>query len=209
MNSSTSASRQGASATTLSHLSTATSPSSRSPTSADAKQQPSIPISPKINTLDKDLTFSQSKSTPGQRACAMLKSGQLIRFKAYSVAFTVALDSRSDGTRLAKGFEVSKLHVWSESSSAETTQERAIQLRMQQQSVAHRRDLIQSERVLRLQRANQNKRYKALIHQHRDRLETLKLQAKLEYAMTAASVRRHLIQRRRIDQLNARIEHAQ
>lgn len=209
MKSTTSASRQGPSTTTLSHLSAATTPSSRSPTSADAIQQPSTPISPKINTLDKDLSLSQSKSTPGHRACTMLKPGQLIRFKAYSVAFIVTLDSRADGPRLAKGFELSKLHVWSESSSAETTQERAVQLRMQQQSVAHRRDLIQSDRVLRLQRANQNKRYKALIHQHRDRLETLKLQAKLEYAMTAASVRRHLIQRRRIELLNSRIEHAQ
>ena len=132
-----------------------------------------------------------------------------MRFKAYSVAFVITLDSQSDGSRLAKGFEISKLHVWSESSPAETAQERAVQLRMQQQSVAHRRELIQSDRVLRLQRANQNKRYKTLIHQHRDRLETLKLEAKLEYALTAASVRRHLIQRRRIERLNARIEHAQ
>jgi hypothetical protein len=199
--------RQGLSTTTLSHLST--SPSSGSPTSAEAAQQPLIPISPKINTADKDLKASCSKSTPGHRASTQLKSGQLMRFKAYSVAFVITLDSQSDGSRLAKGFEISKLHVWSESSPAETAQERAVQLRMQQQSVAHRRELIQSDRVLRLQRANQNKRYKTLIHQHRDRLETLKLEAKLEYALTAASVRRHLIQRRRIERLNARIEHAQ
>ena len=94
-------------------------------------------------------------------------------------------------------------------SAVETSQELSSKIRMKLLNASQRKDAAIKERALKLRRRSHQRSYKMLLHQHREKLENLKLQAKIEYSLTAASVRRHLILRKNVERWSARVEHVQ
>ncbi|TPX64570.1 hypothetical protein SpCBS45565_g05790 [Spizellomyces sp. 'palustris'] len=72
-----------------------------------------------------------------------------------------------------------------------------------------RRAHVLQERRSRLRRRFEQVRYKILLQRQRDRLTSLKIQARSEYAISAANLKRQLILKRSIDRCGAAVEHAQ
>ncbi|KAJ3003788.1 hypothetical protein HKX48_001557 [Thoreauomyces humboldtii] len=71
------------------------------------------------------------------------------------------------------------------------------------------RESVLHDRRSRLRRRFEQIRYRILLQRQRDRLNSLKIQARSEYAISAANLKRQLILKKNIDRCGAAVEHAQ
>jgi hypothetical protein len=108
------------------------------------------------------------------------------------------------------GFEkTKKSFMLKTAAAAETPTELSAKLKTKQANAAHRREIQMHERQFKLRRTNRHKQYTVMIHEHELKLQSIRLQAKLEYAMTAATVRREVLLRRQVEKYSAQVEYAQ
>ena len=169
---------------------------------SNASNASSLDTTKKVNLSKKKPQELKSVKNPFILSMvSQVPSHQLIKYKPSSIAFFI----HSGNTPIS--FEKIKKPLVR--SSVETSSELASKLKMKQSFASCRREAFIQERILKLKKRDHQVRYKVLIHQHQQRLHTLKLQAKIEYAITAASVRRYLIQRKKIRMYNSTVERAQ
>ncbi|KAJ3159753.1 hypothetical protein HDU86_001405 [Geranomyces michiganensis] len=79
--------------------------------------------------------------------------------------------------------------------------QRLLRAQMLRESVIH-------DRRTRLRRRFEQIRYRLLLQRQRERLTSLKIQARTDYAISAATLKRHLILKKNIDRCGAAVEHA-
>ncbi|KAJ3171858.1 hypothetical protein HDU87_008248 [Geranomyces variabilis] len=70
------------------------------------------------------------------------------------------------------------------------------------------RESVLYDRRARLRRRFEQIRYRMLLQRQRERLTSLKIQARTDYAISAANLKRHLILKKNIDRCGAAVEHA-
>ncbi|KAJ3291691.1 hypothetical protein HK104_005882 [Borealophlyctis nickersoniae] len=147
-------------------------------------------------------------------------TAHIITRKSKSVAFFVEL-VKSDGSS-ASSRQSSRMRLKysrlgfiqpfvraAVTSSGHSPEETSRRLTARLMRAQLRRAMLLHDRRMRLRRRAEQVRYRIILQRQRERLRSLKIRARSEYAISAANLKRELILKKNVERCGAAVEHAQ